>query len=232
MANTLSIKLRRDQLAEKIGGGVPKSSIFLIEGKDGGGKSILCQRLTYGFLKNSATVTYISTELSTMGFVTQMGSLGYEVVENILNEELLMIPMFPTMGNVRLRKNFIDRMMKTNKIFENDVIIFDALSYLIIQDDFTQEKIFSIVKFFKQLTSLGKIVIISVDPTLITESFLKIIRTISDIYVTVEAKSILGNILNVISINRFRGQEKKVTIQFPFSVRPGSGLSIEIAALS
>ena len=133
MSNTYSIKLRRDQLAEKIGGGIPKSSIFLVEGKDGGGKSIVCQRLTYGFLKNKATVTYISTELSTMGFVTQMGSLGYDVVEHILNEDLLMIPMFPTMGNVRLRKNFIDKMMKTSKIFENDIIIIDALSKTTLQ---------------------------------------------------------------------------------------------------
>ena len=232
MSGTYSIKLKRDQLSEKFGGGIPKGSIFLVEGKDGGGKSIICQRLAFGFLENKTKVTYVSTELSTMGFVTQMGSLGYEVVEKILNEDLLMIPMFPTMGNVKLSKNFIDKMMKTNKIFESDVIIFDALSYLIIQDNFTTEKIFSIVKFFKQLASMGKVVVVSVDPTLITEDFLKIIRTISDIYMGVEAKSILGNILNVLSINRFRGQEKKVTIQFPFSVRPGSGLSIEIAALT
>ena len=232
MSNAIPINLKRDQLAEKIGGGIPKSSIFLVEGADGGGKSIVCQRLCYGFLQNKASVSYISSELSTMGFVAQMGSLKYDIIEPMLNEGLLMIPMFPSMDNVRLRENFIDKLMTTNKIFEKDVIIFDTLSYLIIQEQFTREKIFSIVKFFKRLTSLGKVVVIAVDAQLIPQEFLRILRTISDIYVSVEAKSILGNILNVLSINRFRGQESDITVQFPFSVRPGSGLAIEIASLS
>ncbi len=232
MVESLSIKLQRDQLTEKMGGGIPKGSIVLIEGPDGAGKSIMSQRLTYGFLQNDSSVTYISSELSTMGFVNQMASLGYSITESILHEQLIFIPMFPSIGRVKLRRNFIDTMIRTKRIFAKDVVVFDTLSYLIIQEEFTREKIFTIVKFFKSLTTLGKVVVIAVDPHLITDEFLKIVRSLSDLYLSVEAKEILGNLLRVVSINRFRGPESEVTIQFPFSVRPGSGLSIEIASLS
>ncbi|MEM4755933.1 MAG: ATPase domain-containing protein [Candidatus Woesearchaeota archaeon] len=229
---TISIKLRRDQLSEKLGGGIPRSSIFLIEGNDGGGKSILCQRFTYGFLQNHATVTYVSTELSTMGFVNQMYSLGYDITEHMLNEELLFIPMFPSIGKVKLRKTSIDKLIKTKKIFEKEIIIFDTLSYLLIQEEFSREKIFTIVKFFKTLTNMGKIVIVAIDPNLIPQDFIKILRSIADMYVVTQSKNVLGNILNVVSVNRFRGAENSVTLEFPFSVKPGSGLTIEIASLS
>lgn len=232
MNKILRMALERDELSEKFGGGIPESSLMLIEGNDGGGKSILAQRLTYGFLKNDITITYISSELHTMGFVEQMSSIGYDVSEAILHERLVFIPMFPYLGNVRLRNNFIDRLIKTKRIFESDVIIVDTLSYLIIQDNVSIEKGFDIVNFFKKMLSLGKTIIVCVDPSHLNKEFLNMVRAISDIYITVEAKDVLGNLLRVASIRRFRRAEKEVIIQFPFKVDPKVGLSIELAALS
>ena len=228
----LSIMLERDELSEKLGGGIPDSSLMLIEGNDGGGKSIIAQRLTYGLVKNGATVTYISTELHTMGFVEQMSSIEYDVTEAILNETLVFIPMFPYLGNVKLRDDFMSRLMKSKKLFENDVIIIDTLSYLLVQDNVTKEKIFEIIKFFKSLLSLNKTIIFCIDPEHITHEFLRMMRAIADIYVTSEAKEVLGNLLRVASIKRFRRSKEAPSIQFPFKVEPRIGMSIELASLS
>lgn len=232
MTKILSMKLERDELSEKLGGGIPESSLMLIEGNDGGGKSILAQRLTYGFLKSDITVTYISSEMHTMGFVDQMSSIGYEISEAILHERLIFIPMFPYLGNVKLRSNFMDRLMTTKKIFENDVIVIDTLSYLIVQNDVTKEKIFEIVKFFKKMLSLNKTIIFCVDPIHLNPEFLNIIRSVADIYITVEAKEVLGSLLRVASVKRFRRAKNEIIVQFPFKVDPKVGLSIELAALS
>ena len=51
----LSIKLRRDELERSIGGGLPTSSLVLIEGPDGAGKSIVSQRFCYGILRSEKT---------------------------------------------------------------------------------------------------------------------------------------------------------------------------------
>jgi flagellar protein FlaH len=232
MGKILGMKLDRDELSEKLGGGIPESSLVLLEGNDGGGKSIMAQRLAYGFLRNGTTVTYISSELHTMGFVEQMSSIGYEVTESILHERMVFIPMFPYLGNVKLRNNFIDRLISTKRIFENDVIIIDTLSYLIVHNKTTKEKIFDIVNFFKKMLSLNKTIIVCIDPAHIQAEFLNIIRAVSDIYITVEAKDVLGNLLRVASVKRFRRAKNEVIIQFPFKVEPRVGLSIELASLS
>ena len=232
MNKILRINLERDELSEKFGGGIPESSLMLLEGNDGGGKSIVAQRLTYGFIKNGTSVTYISSELHTMGFVEQMSSIGYDVSEAILHEKLTFIPMFPYLGNVKLRNNFMDRLIKTRRIFENDVIIVDTLSYLIVQNNVSKEKVFDIINFFKKMLSLGKTIIFCVDPVHLNQEFLNIVRAVADIYITVEAKDVLGNLLRVASVRRFRRSEKEVIVQFPFKVEPKVGLSIELASLS
>ena len=232
MAKVMSISLERDELNEKFGGGLPESSIVLIEGNDGGGKSILAQRLAYGLLENEETATYVSTELHTMGFVQQMSSIGYEVTQAILHEKLVFIPMFPYLGNVKLRDNFLERLMNTKKIFENKVIIIDTLSYLIVKNDVSKARMFEVMKFFKNVISLGKTVVFCIDPLHLNAEFLNIIRAMSDVYIAVEAKEVLGNLLRVASIKRFRRSEKTVAVQFPFKVEPKVGLSIELASLS
>ncbi|MFT4304650.1 MAG: ATPase domain-containing protein [Candidatus Woesearchaeota archaeon] len=232
MNKILRMNLERDELSEKLGGGIPEASLMLIEGNDGGGKSILAQRLTYGFIKNGTTVTYISSELHTMGFVDQMSSIGYDITESILHENLTFIPMFPYLGNVKLRDNFIDRLIKTKRLFQNEVIIVDTLSYLIVHDKTSKEKVFDIINFFKKMLSLGKTIIFCVDPQHLNDEFLNIVRAVADIYITVEAKEVLGSLLRVASIKRFRRSEKEIIIQFPFKVEPKVGLSIELASLS
>lgn len=232
MNKILRMNLERDELSEKLGGGIPEASLMLIEGNDGGGKSILAQRLTYGFIKNGTNITYISSELHTMGFVDQMNSVGYDVTEAILHEKLTFIPMFPYLGNVRLRDNFIDRLIKTKRLFENEVIIIDTLSYLIVHNKISKEKLFDIINFFKKMLSLGKTIIFCIDPQHLNLEFLNMIRAVSDIYITVEAKDVLGSLLRVASIKRFRRSEKEIIIQFPFKVEPKVGLSIELASLS
>ena len=232
MNKILRMQLERDELSEKLGGGIPEASLMLIEGNDGGGKSILAQRLTYGFIKNGTTVTYISSELHTMGFVDQMSSIGYDITESILHENLTFIPMFPYLGNVKLRDNFIDRLIKTKRLFQNEVIIVDTLSYLIVHDKTSKEKVFDIINFFKKMLSLGKTIIFCVDPQHLNDEFLNIVRAVADIYITVEAKEVLGSLLRVASVKRFRRAENEIIIQFPFKVEPRVGLSIELASLS
>ena len=81
----ISIKIKRDMLHTKLGGAFPYSSLVLVEGKDGMGKSLLVQRLAFAFLHNGARVTYISAELSTQDFLQQMDSLHYSIDEFMID---------------------------------------------------------------------------------------------------------------------------------------------------
>ncbi len=232
MTKTISINLERDELNRNIGGGIPANSLILIEGKDGAGKSIVSQRMTYGLLEHGHSCTYISSELNTAGFIEQMSSLDYDVKFHMLDNQLLFLPMFPFLGNTQLRPNFLDRLFKERRIFKNEIIVFDTLSFLLIKDNISHEKSFEVIKTLKGINSLNRTIIFCVDPDHLNEKFLTLLRSVADVYFNVEIKTFAGNIVRVINIRRFKRPGDNIINTIPFKVEPGKGLAIEIASFA
>jgi flagellar protein FlaH len=226
------ISMERDELSRHFGGGIPAHCLFLIEGNDGAGKSMLAQRLSFGFLEHKNTVTYISTELDLTGFIQQMDSLNYPCTQYILDEKLVPISLFPKLGDVSLRSNFLNEILTDERIFSNDVIIFDTLSHLLISEDADKHMLFELIAFIKKINTLNKSIFFCVDPTQIHEKFLATLRAVVDCYVKVEAKNVLGQFLRVVNIIRFKKSQDEVIPTFAFKVIPGAGFAIELASLS
>lgn len=226
------IDLDRDALGRSIGGGIPKNSLILVEGRDGSGKSIFVQRLVYGLLQQNTSVTYLSTELNTVGFVEQMASLDYSVTDYILFERLLFLPMFPYLGEKRLSKNFVENLMKSKEIFEKEVIVFDTFSFLLMQNDLDMQSNMQLIKFLKKLNSMGKTIMFCVDTDHIDTKFTTTMRSISDLTFRVEVKTFAGEPIKVIFIDRFKRPGDKTMSAIPFKVEPGKGFAIEIASFS
>lgn len=222
-----SIELIRDELNRYFGGGIPKNSLILFEGVDGSGKSILCQRFTYAFLKKGRTVTYISTELNTLDFIKQMNSLNYDVKDFLLDQKLLFITMVPYLGKVKFEKDFLDKIMTSKKLFESEIIIFDTLSFLLIKEGATDEDYYKIVNFFRKLNNLNKTVIFTVDPTHLDEKFLTLLRSVVDLYINI--KMMDGNVREL-EIKRFKRPNDIYMPKIPFRVEPKEGLIIEIGS--
>jgi len=226
-----SIDLEKDELGRSLGGGVPNSSIIVLQGEDGSGKSIVSQRIAYGLLRNGSSVSYVSTELDLPSFALQMRSVGYRIDEDILNDDLLFVPMFPFIGNSELSGDFLNRLLKTKEIFEKDVIIIDTLSFFILNDEINDQNIFKIIQFFKRLVNQDKTVIIALDPTNINKRFLTILKSVSDGILNVELKEFLGNLIRVVEVLRYRRSTTVPTTRIPFRVEPGIGIAIEVASL-
>ena len=230
-AKYINIEIVRDELHRNLGGALPKNSLVLMEGIDGSGKSVIAQRITYGCIKNGTTVTYISSELNTMTFLEQMDSMDYNVKFSLIDGELLFIPMFPLMGKTTLAQDFFKRLMDTEKIFKNEVIIFDTLSFLMVRDNISQNEVFDFINQLKRLTTLGKTIIFCVDPDHLSPLFLTLIRSVCDIYLKLELKKFAGNLIRVIGVQRFKRPLGDVITAIPFKIEPGKGLAIEIASL-
>lgn len=231
-SKTVSIDLERDELNRNLGGGLPNNSLLLIEGQDGAGKSIIVQRLAYGLLEHQKSVTYISSELNTKGFLEQMASLDYDVKFYLLDGQLMFVPMFPFLGNTRLKENFLERLFNTKRIFDNEVIIFDTFSFLMVRDNLPQEKSFQIINLLKKLNNMNKTIIFCIDPDHLNEKFLTLLRSVADVYFQVEIKTFAGNIIRVINVKRFKRPNDYIVDTIPFKVEPGRGLAIEIASFS
>ncbi len=229
-ADYLDISLERDELSRNLGGGLPRSSLILIEGEDGSGKSILAQRISYSLVKKDVSVTYISTELNTLTFAEQMASMDYDVTKEMLSGRLLFIPMFPLLGYTTLDPAFFDKLLTNKEVFRSEVIIIDTLSFLLIHNNLSYKESFNFISILKRFTSLGKTIIFCVDQTHLNETFLTLLRSVSDIYLSVAVNSFAGQVVRVISVNRFKRPESAFVNKIPFKVEPGKGLTIEIAS--
>lgn len=224
------IELRRDDLHRNLGGGLPKNSLYLFEGTDGAGKSIVSQRIAYSLLLNNVKVTYISSELNTMSFIEQMDSIDYDIKYKLLDGTLTFIPMFPLLGHTKLSKDFLSRLLTSKKVFSSEVIIFDTLSFLMIQNDITQKECFDLINVLKRYTSLGKTILFNVDPAHLNETFLTLLRSVCDSYFKLEIRTFAGNPVRVINIQRFKRPMAGFVSAIPYKIEPGKGLEIEIAS--
>ncbi|MBD3261215.1 MAG: ATPase [Candidatus Altiarchaeales archaeon] len=232
MQDYLNVRIRQDQLHANLGDGLPTGSLILVEGKDGAGKSIIAQRFSYSILESKKKVTYITTELSTKDFIDQMSSIKYYVDEHIINQNLLVIPMFPFMGGVKLRDDFIDRLMAAEQLFDSDFIVIDAFSFLLVQPNMTEGKSFDVINFFKKMTNKNRTILLTVDPEHLNASLLTLLRSVSDIYLELGSKTLAGEERKFIRINRFKKSRGTISNQIAFRVDPGVGFIVEIAALA
>jgi flagellar protein FlaH len=227
----LNIALRTDELHRRLGTGIPKESLVLIEGEDGAGKSIVCQRLLYGFLTNGHSVTYVSSELTTKDFLNQMNSIRYGVGPYMRQKKLLFIPMFPQVGRVVPRTDFLDRLMAAKELFSNEAIFIDTLNSLILEK-FTKVDLFNLISFLKKITNMDKSVFITVDPSLFDPNALNILRSVSDVHFKLNLKQIEGDMKRSITVNRFRGSTRQISQAIGFRVEPKIGFVMEISAIA
>ena len=72
------------EIDKKLGGGVPKGSLILIEGQSDAGKSVLCQQMIWGSLNNGFNTLLFSTENTVRSLVPQMESLGLDMLDHLL----------------------------------------------------------------------------------------------------------------------------------------------------
>ncbi|WP_416839400.1 ATPase domain-containing protein [Haloferax sp. DFSO52] len=242
MSNQFSLGLSgHDRLEKELGGGMPKGAIVLIEGDYGAGKSVLSQRFSYGFCQEETVTTLVSTELGVRGFLDQMHSLSYDVVKHLLNEEILFLQAEidssgALSGGQKERKQLLRRLMDAETLWDADVIIidtFDAIlrndpqfEALVRQNDERQAAL-EIISFFRELTTKGKTIILTVDPSSVDEGSIGPFRSIADVYLELEMVEVGNDVRRNIFVKRFAGMGQQVGDRVGFSVRSGIGLVIE-----
>ena len=227
-----SIVLDRDELGRRLGGGIAAGTITIIEGPDGAGKSVLTQRFTYGLLENKHTVTYISTELSTKGFIRQMQNLGYNILKYLISRRLMFFPVFPPSAKkIREKKDLIDRLIRAEFLFINDVTIIDALNPMLPNGTLPEKTLFDFIGFLKKTIQKGRSIVLTYDPESIDSTVVERLREVADNYLELKAEVVGDDIKNIIYVRRWKA-EKDVTKVIKFRVEPKFGIVIDISAFA
>lgn len=228
--SVFDIGLEGDELHQKLGGGIPKSSIVLIEGPSGIGKSIVAQRMLYGVLKHDIKATYVSSEMTVTGFINQMESLRYEITSKFFNKDLKVVSLFHPLRKIELQGTILDKILGSRELLESDVIMFDTLSEIFIKDKMDHDKCFSVLSDLKKITASGKSILVCIDPAIMDKNLLELLRRSCEVYIFLEERELYGKKLNYMIVKRFTGAKLEVEKEIGFKVRAGIGIVLEIAA--
>lgn len=227
----LKFDLERDDVAERMGGGLPRRSLIILKGEYGTGKSIICQRFLYGLLNNNHRVTYISSELTVKGFLDQMYTLKYNVVPYLLNDQLKFFSLHQFMGSGKQINDGLKRLEKAQNIFGDEVLIIDTLSSL-APSDIDIHQISRLLGFFKRIVANGVTVISTIETGEIDDQAMLPFYAASEVMLDLELRNTpMGQIL-FLNIVRFAGALKRTSPNFAFRVEPNVGIVPEITDMA
>lgn len=228
----LERKGEKDGFDQRFGKEIPLGSLIFMEGKEGTGKSIFCQRLCYAFLRNGSTCSYISTQYTIKSFLRQTASVGYNCRKYIMSGRLFFISTEVTLAETKPRSTFLQGLLTSKQLFDPEIIFIDSLSTLLVES-LTEKNLVELTEFFNRLKGSGKIIIVTGNPNEWSQRIHNAFQMVSDIHFKITRENMPGiGIVHNIYLEKFNGARHKYEPLTSFSVRPGTGLTIETTGVA
>jgi flagellar protein FlaH len=228
----LERKGEKDGFAERFGKAIPNGSLIFMEGKEGTGKSIFCQRFCYSLLKNGNTCSYVSTQYTIKSFLRQTASVGYDVRKYLMAGKLFFISTEVTLAETLPKSTFLEGLLTCRKLFDPEVIFIDSFSTL-LKESLTEKNLIDLTSFLNRLTGTGKIIFITANPSEWSGEIHSAFKMLCDVHFRVSRESMPGvGIVHNIYIEKFSGAHYKYEPMTTFSVRAGFGLTIESSGVA
>ena len=228
----LERKGEKDGFAQRFGKAIPDGSLVFIEGKEGAGKSIFCQRFCCSFLVNGHTCSYISTQFTIKSFLRQTASVGYDARKHLMRGKLFFISTEVMLAETLPKETFLEGLTTTEKLFDPEIIFIDSLSTL-LNKSLNMDNLVDLTSFFNRLTGSGKIIIVTGNPNEWPAEIHNAFKMICDINFKVTRESMPGiGIVHNIYLEKFNGARHRFEPLTTFSVKPGTGLAIETSGVA
>jgi flagellar protein FlaH len=228
----LERKGEKDGFAQRFGKEIADGTLVFMEGKEGAGKSIFCQRFCYSFLKNGFTCSYVSTQYTIKSFLRQTASVNYDIRKYLMSGKLFFISTEVTLAETKPKSTFLESLTTCKQLFDPDVIFIDSLSTLLMES-LNEANLVELTTFFNRLKGSGKIIIITGNPNEWSEKIHNAFRMVCDIHYKITRESMPGiGVVHNIYLEKFNGARHKYEPLTTFSVRPGVGLTIETSGVA
>ncbi len=232
----LDIDLERDELARRLGGGLPQGSLCLIMGPSGSGKSVLSQRLAYGLIQNGIRTTYVSTEFTTPAFLDQMEQLDYAVMDPFLAKDLLFSSTIPLLGHPVKPRTLLPRLWSARKLITQPAVIVDTFSRIAephLQAGPRGEDVLEhTVRNIKRINSLGTTLVLTLNPEDLQGIDTTLLKSSADVFLECTAERLGGSMNRFVQVRKFARASNAVGDLIPFRVEPGAGFIVEIRSVA
>ncbi|MFA4835247.1 MAG: ATPase domain-containing protein [Dehalococcoidia bacterium] len=212
------------EIDRKMGGGIPKGSLTLIEGESDAGKSVLTQQMVWGSLNSDCRVTLFTTESTIKNLMKQLDSLGLGVMDYFLLDRFRVYPL-------QLAKECTDltfglKVMSEALQRETDIemIIIDSLTAFV-----TNVPVEATIAFFedcKNLCNEGQTILIVIHAYAFSESTLVRLRSMCDAHLNLKIEKLGDRLLKVLEVCKIRGATQNTGNIVSFEIEPGWGMRI------
>ena len=211
------------ELDKKMGGGIPLSSLTLIEGTSGAGKSTLTQHLLWGAVTMGGTAVVYTTENTVKSLLRQMESLGMDVSDYFLLDALRIYPLEPRPKDDP--ETAYERLSNHIEALPNhDVVVVDSLSTFLTRS--TAEQILTFFSRCKDMCDEGKTIICTAHSHAFDEKSLTRVRSVCDAHLQLLVKHGTSELVKSMEIAKVRGAELSTGSIVRYSIEPGIGMRI------
>jgi len=219
------IKLGNIRLDEGLGGGIPQGSLTLIEGTSSAGKSVLCQHLMFGALRDGHQVACFTSEDSVESLRTQMGSIGLSVSRHVQTGNLRVFPLLepePNQDCSALLTSVAEEMEGLPK--QTKLIAVDSLTNLanVSQDN----AVSGLFTRCKRMCGNGQTILLVVHSFAIDERMLVRLGSLCDAHLRLSVENVGDKQVRVLEVSKIRNANQKTGNLISFEVQPGIGMKI------
>jgi len=218
------ISTSNEELDKKIGGGLPRGSLTLIEGHSDAGKSVLAEQFAWGALQGDLRVAVYSTENTVRNLLRQAVSLGSDLSDYYLLGRLTIFP-------VQLPKDSIEPALVLSELYEHlrrqteqDVIIVDSLTGALARA--SEEAGLDFFVRCKELCDKGRTVIHTLHSYALNESTLTRARAVCDAHLRLRIEQVGERLVKMLEVLKVRGAERSTGNIISFDVEPGLGMRL------
>jgi flagellar protein FlaH len=207
---------------KRLGGGLPPSSLTLVEGDPDSGKSVVVQQLTFGALKEGFRTSLFLSESKSREFLQQLDSLGMSSTDYYLIGRLSLYQK-----NLRVERERADRILQKllhhiEDSDKRDLFIMDSITPLLFQ--FDERYVLSFLANCKDLADMGRTIIVTLHSYAIGETLRFRADSIVDAHLRLRIEDLGQRLVRTLEVTKIRGAAKTADNAVSFTVQPGMGL--------
>lgn len=212
------------EIDKKLGGGIPVGSFILIEGQSDAGKSVLCQQMIWGSLNSGFKVILFTTENSVKSLVTQMESLGLNILDQLLLGWFKIYTMKPSQVKVSPQDTFGSILKTIEKHEDYCLLIVDSLTPIVSHA--SGEEALAYFEHCKLLCDRGKTIINVTHTYAFDQDFLIRVRSVCDAHFKLLIEKVGDKLVKSLEVAKIRGAAQSTGNILTFDVEPEVGMKI------
>jgi len=214
------------ELDRRMGGGLPKPTFTIIEGRNSSGKSVFVQQFIKGALDTGSKVCLITTETTIPTLLEQMAQINLRVTRDFIWGRFRVVPLQiegTRWTNYRV-KNVLNDLYRYLGYISSEIIFVDSLTFF--ASEVNESDVLSFFTQCRNLTRHGKSMILTLHAGNIDENLFTKMCALCDCHIKLRIETFAGDFIRVMDITKFRGSNEPSGLTLSFKVTQAFGLQV------